>query len=158
MARKEKAPPPNRTLEEPYKVALHRVLEYLLDNEPLWHGERLDFEEGDAATQAEHIFSAFQAMHAWLTRGVLEVELGCVVTTPGALEALDELDMVRALRRHRAGDWGDLHREDWQQNDAAVEEGRKLLSRYHSPDGGRTFWIITEADRSVTTVLLPEEY
>lgn len=157
MARTTDAPAPNRTLDAPYEHALRRVLEYLLDNDILWHGERLDFEEGDEAAQAEHIFSAFQAMHAWLGRGVLDVELGRVVATPGALDALTQADIDRALSRHRVGDWGDLCRDDWQQNDVALEDGARLLSQHHSP-AGRKFWVVTEADRSATTVLLPEEY
>lgn len=62
-----------------------------------------------------------------------------------------------ALARHAAGDWGDLCDEDWHTNNEAPKNGARLFSAYHSDDGVK-FWIITEADRSVTTVLLPEEY
>lgn len=157
MAKATDAPAPNHTLDPAYEVALRRVLAYLMDNHTLWEGEQADFEEADKVGQAYHIFSAFQAMHAWLNRGVLNLPLGRTVVTPGVLEQLDEVDVARAIRRHAVGDWGDMHREDWQQNDAAFEEGQRILSQHHDPAGKR-FWVITESDRSVTTVLLPEEY
>jgi hypothetical protein len=59
--------------------------------------------------------------------------------------------------RHVSGDWGDLNESDRQENELSVREGFRILSAYRMSDGTR-FWIITEADRSVTTVLLPEEY
>jgi hypothetical protein len=65
--------------------------------------------------------------------------------------------MLRALGRHVTGDWGNVCSEDAEANDAAVGERARLLSSYTSDEGVR-FWIITEADRSLTTVLLPEEY
>ena len=61
-----------------------------------------------------------------------------------------------ALYRHSVGDWGDLDDEDKASNDAAVKDGGRLLSAYMVDD--RTIWIITEADRSVTTMLFPEDY
>jgi hypothetical protein len=147
----------SRTLTQPYEAALRRVLQYLLDNEPIWHGERLDFEEGDLAQQADHIFPSFLAMHAWLERGTVELHLAQIVATPGAVNALSEEDISGALARHQAGDWGSLTDEDWEANDRALEEGERLLSVYFAKNGTR-FWIITEADRSATTVLLPEDY
>jgi hypothetical protein len=62
-----------------------------------------------------------------------------------------------ALIRHIQGDWGNICKDDWKSNDRAVNDGTRLLSSYTTLQGVR-FWIITEADRSVTTVLLPEEY
>jgi len=62
-----------------------------------------------------------------------------------------------ALQRHVAGDWGELDEEDKKANDGALQTGERLLSAYQSATGTK-FWIITEADRSVTTVLLPEDY
>ena len=84
--------------------------------------------------------------------------LGQIVMTPG-IEALDlGLDYINAtLARHHGGDWGDLSGADWCENDLSVEKDLRLLSSYHTHDGTK-FWILTEADRSVTTVLLPEEY
>ena len=83
--------------------------------------------------------------------------LGKVVCTPGALEAVPGDDITKAIGRHVRGDWGDVCREDWRENELSLKEGFRLLSVYRGTNGTR-FWIITEADRSVTTVLLPEEY
>jgi hypothetical protein len=83
--------------------------------------------------------------------------LGRTVITRGALDTLDGEDILAGIARHSRGDWGDLCREDRQSNDEALEGNSRLLSAYHTDDG-RKFWIITEADRSATTVLLPEEY
>ena len=90
-------------------------------------------------------------------RSGLPVSLGHVVATPGALRALTERDISTALARHRSGDWGECCLEDAQENDRSLATGLRLLSVYRSA-GGVTFWVITEADRSVTTVLLPEDY
>ncbi len=83
--------------------------------------------------------------------------LGQVVATPGALEAVPLEEMAAALQRHARGDWGELCSEDRAENELAVREGFRLLSSYRTAEGAK-YWIITEADRSVTTVLLPEEY
>jgi len=83
--------------------------------------------------------------------------LGQVVATPGALEVLSREEIAKALSRHVSGDWGDLCKEDKGENELALKEGFRLLSAYKSGKG-KKFWVITEADRSVTTVLLPEEY
>ena len=83
--------------------------------------------------------------------------LGRTVITRGALDALDEADVLAGIARHASGDWGDLCPEDKQANDDALRVGARVLSAYHI-DSGQKFWIITEADRSATTVLLPEEY
>jgi len=84
-------------------------------------------------------------------------ECGRVVATPGALGEIDAEDIARSLARHLAGDWGDCGREDWAENELSLREGFRLFSVYHDRRGTK-FWIITEADRSVTTVLLPDEY
>lgn len=80
-----------------------------------------------------------------------------MVMTPGAQEAVPPSEMFRALRRHARGDWGDLGEEDRQANERALTDGSRLFSAYHT-ESGTKFWIITECDRSVTTVLLPSEY
>jgi hypothetical protein len=82
---------------------------------------------------------------------------GIVVITPNALDQLTPADIQRGLQRHQAGDWGDLGEEDWKENDNALRNGMRLLSSYRS-EGGTTFWIITEANRDATTLLLPDEY
>jgi hypothetical protein len=83
--------------------------------------------------------------------------LGQTVITPAALAALSDADVRSALARHHAGDWGELDAEDLAENELSLEQGYRLLSAYTSSSGTR-FWIITEADRSVTTVLLPSDY
>jgi len=88
---------------------------------------------------------------------VAVVRLGRIVATPNALGKLTPEDILVAIQRHQAGDWGDVDEEDRRENDLSLKEGFRLLSVYHSKNGTK-FWIITEADRSVTTVLLPEDY
>jgi hypothetical protein len=85
--------------------------------------------------------------------------LGRTVATPGALEALDNNQQteVSFLCRHQNGDWGDLDEHDRAANDRAITEQERILSGYRLPDGTR-IWVITEADRSSTCILLPEEY
>lgn len=85
--------------------------------------------------------------------------LGRVVATPGALHALEEARQQPTvfLSRHRSRDWGEVSRDDAKANDLALEEGTRLLSVYQTSKGER-LWIITEADRSSTCILLPEEY
>lgn len=85
--------------------------------------------------------------------------LGRVVTTPGALEALRASgdDFLAYLIRHVTGDWGEVCAEDWKANEDSLRHGSRLLSVYTTSNGIR-FWIITEADRSSTCFLLPEEY
>lgn len=88
---------------------------------------------------------------------VARFDLGRIVTTPGARDLLTEDDMLTALVRHMAADWGELCGQDRQLNDFALKDGGRLVSRYTSRSG-TAFYVITEADRSVTTFLLPEEY
>jgi hypothetical protein len=84
-------------------------------------------------------------------------ELGHTYITPQASETLVPADACAALRRHASADWGDVCEEDRRENDLSLKEGFRLLSAYHDTNGTK-FWIITEADRSATTILLPEEY
>jgi hypothetical protein len=85
--------------------------------------------------------------------------LGVVLATAGAVLALDRANQLSLLflKRHSSGDWGEVCESDKKLNDEAVENGGRLLSAYTTRRGDR-IWIITEADRSATTVLLPEEY
>jgi hypothetical protein len=83
--------------------------------------------------------------------------LGKTFCTPGALEALNPEQITSAILRHSRGDWGLVDAEDAAENELALKEGFRLLSAYED-DKKTRFWIITEADRSVTTVLLPSEY
>ena len=82
---------------------------------------------------------------------------GQIVITSNAASRLAQDDVTSALRRHLQGDWGNVCEEDRLANDRSLIEGSRVLSVYDASDGLR-FWIITEADRSVTTVLLPEDY
>ncbi len=84
--------------------------------------------------------------------------LGRVLATPGALKALSDAGEhpFRYLARHAAADWGELCPHDRRENGLALRHGRRDLSSYAVGDG--RIWVITEADRSVTTILLPEEY
>ncbi len=83
--------------------------------------------------------------------------LGRIVSTPGALEILTSEEILKALGRHARGDWGLVGQEDSAENKLSLAHGFRLMSVYESA-GGTRFWIITEADRSITTVLLPCEY
>jgi hypothetical protein len=83
--------------------------------------------------------------------------LGRVVATPGAIGSVTERELLDALARHASGDWGEVGKEDRKANDAALRNGERILSSYRTAAGTR-FWIITEADRSATTVLPPDEY
>lgn len=85
--------------------------------------------------------------------------LGQVLATPGALEALGQAEQSpdEFLARHHAGDWGDLCQEDIAENEFSLKHDLRLFSEYTLRDGTR-LWIITEADRSATTLLLPKEY
>jgi hypothetical protein len=84
-------------------------------------------------------------------------ELGQTVSTRNALETLHPEDVLIAMSRHHAGDWGDLCEEDRQANERALSQGGRLFSVYRDRNGTK-FYIITECDRSYTTVLLPEDY
>ena len=85
--------------------------------------------------------------------------MGRLLATPGALKALEAANLPADLylERHGSADWGDLDEDDKRANDRALEGGGRLLSAYVLPTG-RKLWLITEADRSASTVLLPEEY
>ena len=86
------------------------------------------------------------------------IPLGRVVATPGALRLLEGVgeDPLSYLARHASGDWGELDEGDRRENMRSLRHRWRVLSCY--PVGGKTVWVITEADRSVTTILLPEEY
>jgi len=85
--------------------------------------------------------------------------LGQIVATPGALAALNKAgqQVHEFLLRHVHGEWGNVPAEDWQENQYSLEHGFRLLSSYRT-NANETVWVITEADRSATTILLPEEY
>ena len=89
----------------------------------------------------------------------IKFEPGQIVATPGALEAFRASgdDPLAYLIRHIAGDWGDVDADDRRENELSLQNGWRILSCYTLSNGTR-IWFITEADRSATTILLPEEY
>ena len=93
-----------------------------------------------------------------MTTTLVRFGLGKVVATPGAIEALDEVNClpITLLNRHQSGDWGDLDKEDKDANADALVSGNRIFSAYVIKN--IKFWIITEADSSSTTILLPSEY
>jgi hypothetical protein len=80
-----------------------------------------------------------------------------VFWTPGVIREVSLEDVAWSLACHCTGDWGDIDPYDWGKNDLALEHGDRLFSAYHT-EAGLMVWVITEADRSMTTVLLPEDY
>ena len=86
-------------------------------------------------------------------------ELGMVVATPGALEILGNLEVspTELVERHASGDWGDVPSEDARENEYSLKHGFRVLSSYPLPSEER-IWVITEADRSSTCLILPGEY
>jgi hypothetical protein len=136
-----------RRLVQPHNRAIRDALRPLRRYPPAvtlevrWHPERRCW--------VSSILKPFQA----------KFPLGQIVVTRGALEALAEAeqDPMEFVRRHQAGDWGELPEDDRQENEYSVERGFRLLSAYTLRTDER-IWIITEADRSATTILLPREY
>ena len=90
---------------------------------------------------------------------MIRFPLGQVVATPGALSALEKAEQHPAefLDRHVNGDWGEVPDADKQENELSVEQGFRILSAYTTSAGDK-IWILTEADRSATILMLPEEY
>ena len=88
--------------------------------------------------------------------GHLRFPPGQILITPNALSQLSPSEVLVALKRHLNGDWGDCCSEDRLANDQALESGGRLFSVYHSEDQHK-FWIITEADHTLTTVLMPDD-
>ena len=88
-----------------------------------------------------------------------KLSLGRIVATPDALRALQHANhnAFEFLERHRVGDWGELCEEDKRENEFSLENGFRILSAYRTRNNVK-IWVITEADRSVTTLLLPHEY
>ena len=96
-------------------------------------------------------------MGPFMESATLLFPLGQIVATRHALDAISHEEIWPALARHQQGDWGALSKEDLWANDEALATGGRLLSPYRSVSDVH-FWIITEHDRSVTTILLPEDY
>jgi len=92
-------------------------------------------------------------------RIVKPFSLGQLVATPGALSTIERAGQSPNvfIDRHLANDWGEVCPDDWNLNDQALDDGDRLLSSYRTSKGER-IWVISESDRSVTTILLPDEY
>ncbi len=88
--------------------------------------------------------------------GFMVMKLGIISVTRKAAAELDRFQATDALTRHMVGDWGEVDEEDWRRNDEALEKGYPVVSSFLNRDF-RRFMIVTEADRSATTILLPEE-
>ena len=136
-----------RVLPHPDIGALRDALRPLLDDLP-----------------AVTLHLAWSADHAcWVSQIVQQrshyFSLGRVVATPGALQALEEAgqEPEEFLNRHDRGDWGDVPEADKHENDFSLQHGFRILSAY-TTNAGERIWVLTEADRSATTILLPEEY
>ncbi len=143
------------------EVDWHEVAGAFLEDvepEPSDDDDQAD-EDEEAAEDDEEGREAFEQEKRERTESRTEplFELGQVVSTPGALEALTREEIGKAIARHHRGDWGEVDRHDWQENEASLQKGFRLLSAYQSTNGTK-FWVITEADRSSTCVLLPSEY
>lgn len=82
---------------------------------------------------------------------------GHLVATPAVLDAVPRSELLATFQRHMRGDWGDVCEADWKKNDQALTHGEQMLSAYCAENGTK-FWIVTEGDRSYTTILLPSEY
>lgn len=104
-------------------------------------------------------FNRFEQEHKVISANQPLFSLGKVVATPGAIEALEKAGQtpIEFLERHQRGDWGIVPEEDKAANNLSIREGSRILSAYRLVTDVK-IWIITEADRSVTTFLLPEEY
>jgi len=94
-----------------------------------------------------------------ITQNKPRFSLGRIVATPGAIEAMNDSGdtPIQFLSRHVRGDWGEVCDEDKQLNEESLVHGGRLLSVYQTKKNV-TIWLITEADRSVSTLLLPSEY
>ena len=87
----------------------------------------------------------------------LKFNPGRIMITTNCFNTIASDETARGLARHLAGDWGEVCPEDWQENELSLKEGFRLMSVFTTAAGVK-FWIITEWDRSSTTILLPEDY
>lgn len=88
---------------------------------------------------------------------IAKFELGTVVVTPTVLEKISEIDQMKALNAHANCEWGNVSADDRLANENGLEHGDRLFS-VHITTNGCLIWVITEADQSVTTMLMPEDY
>ena len=91
------------------------------------------------------------------TLATAKFRAGRIVCTPGLQAQVSDEDILAGIKRHQAGDWGGVDEQGRTQNELAIAQGLRIWSIYRT-GAGVTFWIITEADRRATTVLLPQDY
>ena len=123
-------------------------------------GKRVNVRLAQAPTLIRLGEKSMRRNHSTTTQtSVTRFALGQTFITPGAEEALQIAGQtaIEFLRRHMSCDWGELSDDDIQENELSLKEGFRLLSNYRTGKG-QQLWIITEADRSATTILLPSEY
>jgi hypothetical protein len=108
-----------------------------------------------ASQELDNLLAEFEEIFSKTTKP--KFSLGRIVITCGAKEVLTQKDLSRAVSKHASCNWGLVCQEDKEANDLAVEKGYRILSSFKSRNGVN-FWIITEADRSATTILLPSDY
>jgi len=121
--------------------------------EPLADLPKSDVEDVEEAEDAQSLGKVLKM----LLPVERKFELGRIVATPAIADLLSSREVTNALARHARGDWGDVSPVDWMDNETSLQDGHRLMSVYHAEDE-TPFWVVTEADRSVTTILLPEEY
>ena len=113
---------------------------------------------GESSGSFLNLLSLFHALESSERRSMsAKFNLGQIVATQGVARSLSPDEIFVALARHESGDWGELDDEDKRANERALLEEGRLVSKYLSVNG-TPFYIITEWDRSLTTVLLPQEY
>jgi len=88
---------------------------------------------------------------------IARFRLGLIVVTPSVLDTVSQDDILKAIQRHQAGDWGELPEEDQMENELSLKTGGRLFSAYHLATNLK-FWVITDAGHRSTTILLPEDY
>ena len=135
-----------------YLVVLPRTLHDFIEMpiyEDLDESEKADLEEAISLAERQRTDS----------KRVLFSPGNCVIT-PGAQSLLEEEQLTSAsiLDRHVVGDWGEISPEDCEENELSLREGQRLMSVYSLPKTGEKIWVMTEWDRSITTLLLPSEY
>ncbi len=147
------------TKEQREKLAAARELGELLgDDVDGYAAELADLQEYLAGRMVEEAHDREAVAYAGgLVVPAMKFSLGQIVITRGAQAAIPNDEVLAALKRHAAGDWGKLDSEDWAANEQALRTGGRLLSVYFSAANVK-FYLITEHDRSVTTILLPSEY
>jgi hypothetical protein len=139
-------------LSEIEKEVLLRVLEYLA-------GVEKEYAKLSSEERPGHIFRVALVLRSCEQLGYERLELGELCITPNAADAIErsKQEPWEFLSRHSVGDWGDVCFDDWQENNASLKTGLRIFSSYETNSGER-LWIITEADRSLTTFVLPDDY